>query len=115
MSQNQRHDSNGVAGIGWTEGGFTKFNELYDHVVEDRKNRGAAFNQELLNVITERQRRKRQKLQDRAKGGKQKTIPKYDMESLGTFSNQDENNGKMKADGFVSIKNNQWKQLIQEY
>ena len=48
-SRNQRHDSNGVAGIGWTEEGFAKFNELYDRVVEDRKNRGAAFNQELLN------------------------------------------------------------------
>ena len=104
MSRNQqRHDSNGAAGIGWTEEGFTKFNALYDRVVEDRKNRGAAFNQELLDVITERQRRKRPKLQGRAKGGKQKTIQKDDMGNLGTSPDQDENDGHMKADGLVSI------------
>lgn len=104
MSRNQRHDSNGVAGIGWTEEGFAKFNELYDRVVEDRKNRGAAFNQELLNVITERQRGKRQKLQGRAKLGKQKTIPKDDMGNLGGFpDDDDENGGDIKADKVTSI------------
>ena len=103
MSRNQRHDSNGVAGIGWTEEGFTKFNELYDRVVEDRKNRGAAFNQELLNVITERQRSKRQKLNGRAKGEKRKTIPKDDMGNLGSFPDNNENDGDMNADKLVSI------------
>ena len=103
LSRNQRHDSNGVAGIGWTEEGFTKFNELYDGVVEDRKNRGAAFNQELLNVVTERQRSKRQKLNGRAKSGKPKTIPKDDMGNLGSFPEDNENDGDMNAETLISI------------
>ena len=41
-------------GIGWSEAGLERYNELYDLVVEDRVLRGAVFNNELLNVFVER-------------------------------------------------------------
>ena len=43
-------------GIGWSEAGLEKYNELYDLVVEDSMSRWAVFNKELLNVSAERQR-----------------------------------------------------------
>ena len=38
-------------GIGWSEAGLEKYNELYDLVVEDCVSRGAVFNNELLSVF----------------------------------------------------------------
>ncbi len=52
LSRKKRNDANGVAGIGWTEDGYNKFNVLYDLVNEDRISRGATFNNELLNVLS---------------------------------------------------------------
>jgi hypothetical protein len=56
LSRKQRTDEHGVAGIGWTENGMTKFNEIYDMVKEDRILQGATFNNKLLNVFVERVR-----------------------------------------------------------
>ena len=66
-------------GIGWSDAGLEKYNELYDLVVEDRVSRGAVFNNELLNVFIER-RRERNAKPDRAPESKrQKVVPKDDM------------------------------------
>ena len=67
-----------MAGIGWTEDGFNKFNELYDSVQEDRTWRGVIFNNELLNVFLERQRAVKVS-PNRHYTRKRKTIPSDDM------------------------------------
>ena len=38
------------SGIGWSDEGIAKYNEIYDLVENDRQLRGATFNQELLKV-----------------------------------------------------------------
>ena len=45
-----------MAGIGWTEDGMNKFNDLYDSVKEDRMLHGVMFNNQLLKVFLELQR-----------------------------------------------------------
>ena len=83
MSRKQRTDEHGVAGIGWTENGMTKFNEIYDMVKEDRISRGATFNNELLNVFVKRARVVKVN-PHRANLRKRKTIPRDDMASTDT-------------------------------
>ena len=78
LSRRKRNDKHGVAGIGWTEDGFNKFNELYDSVHEDRTSRGVVFNNELLNVFLERQRAVKVN-PNRHNTRKRKTIPRDDM------------------------------------
>ncbi len=83
MSRKQRTDEDEVVGIGWTENGMTKLNEIYDLVKEDHISRGATFNNELLNVFVERARVVKVKLH-RANLRKRKTIPRDDMASTDT-------------------------------
>ncbi len=83
LSRKQRNDANGVAGIGWTEEGFNKFNELYDLVKADRSLRGGTFNNELLNVFLERQRVVKANPK-RPNARKRKTIPRDDMGPIDT-------------------------------
>jgi hypothetical protein len=83
LSRKNRTDANGAAGIGWTEEGLSKFNELYDNVAEDRISRGATFNNELLNVFLER-RRVVTTNPGRPNAKKQKTIPRDDMGPIDT-------------------------------
>jgi hypothetical protein len=78
LSRKKRNDDHGVAGIGWTEDGLNKFNDLYDGVQEDRVSRGVIFNTELLNVFLERQRVVTTNPQ-RPNARKRKTIPRDDM------------------------------------
>ena len=49
---------NGQKAIGWSEAGITRFNNLYDMVVEDRISNGIRFNHELLTIVQERRRMK---------------------------------------------------------
>ncbi len=77
-----------MAGIGWTEDGYNKFNELHDLVHEDRISRGATFNNELLNVFLERQRIVKINPQ-RPNLRKRKTIPRDDMGSIDTSFHSD--------------------------
>ena len=44
-------------GIGWSDDGIAKYNELYDLVEVDRQLRGNAFNQELLKVHQKRRQK----------------------------------------------------------
>jgi hypothetical protein len=83
LSRKQRNDVNGVAGIGWTEEGLSKFNELYDRVEEDRIARGLTFNHELLNVFLERQRVVKVN-PARLNARKRKTITRDDMGPIDT-------------------------------
>ena len=46
LSRTQRTDKHGVVGIGWTENGMNKSNDIYDLVKEDRISRGETFNAE---------------------------------------------------------------------
>ena len=46
------------SGIGWSDEGNAKFNEIYDLAESDRQLRGATFNQELLKVQRRRQKNK---------------------------------------------------------
>jgi hypothetical protein len=54
------------SGIGWSDEGIAKYNDIYDLVESDRQLRGATFNQELLKV----HQRRRQK----NKGTAEKTV-----------------------------------------
>jgi hypothetical protein len=92
LSRKKRNDANGVAGIGWTEVGYNKFNELYDLVHEDRISRGATFNNELLNVFLERQRIVKTNPQ-RPNLRKRKTIPRDDVGSIDTSCHSDMQDG----------------------
>ena len=44
-------------GIGWSDDGIAKYNEIYDLVEVDRQLRGNAFNQELLKVHQKRRQK----------------------------------------------------------
>jgi hypothetical protein len=92
LSQKKRNYANGVAGIGWMEDGYNKFNELYDLVHEDRMLRGATFNNELLNVFLERQRIVKTNPQ-LPNLRKRKTIPRDDMGSINTSCHSDMQDG----------------------
>ena len=56
MSRNSRLSASGISGIGWSEEGINKYNDLYAAVETDRRINGAVFNQALLSVHVERQR-----------------------------------------------------------
>ncbi len=48
----QRGDATkGNVGIGWSDDGINRYNQLYDLVTKDREERGAVFNNKLLNVF----------------------------------------------------------------
>ena len=66
-------------GIGWSEAGLVKYDELYDLVVEDRVSRGAVFNNELLNVFVERQQERNAKPDSKPESKRRNTVPKDDM------------------------------------
>ncbi|KAI2497521.1 hypothetical protein MHU86_16975 [Fragilaria crotonensis] len=69
-----------TSGIGWSEAGLERYNELYDLVVEDRVSRGGVFNNELLNVFVERRRdRKSAKQVCEPDAKKRRIVPKDDM------------------------------------
>ena len=78
LSRKQRNNEHGVAGIGWTEEGFQKFNDLYDQVKEDRVSNGVSFNQALFQVFRERQRLAKARV-GKPNERKRKTIPRDDM------------------------------------
>ena len=84
MSQKKRDDANGVAGIGWTEDGMNKFNELYNLVQEDRISQCGRFNNEPLNVFLERQRVVKANPHCPNKR-KCKTVPRDDMGCIDTL------------------------------
>lgn len=46
-----------TGGIGWSDDGIAKYNEIYDLVEVDRQLRGNAFNQELLKVHQKRRQK----------------------------------------------------------
>ncbi len=46
-------------GIGWSDDGIAKYNEIYDLVEVDRQLQGSAFNQELLKVHQKRRQKNR--------------------------------------------------------
>ena len=56
MSRISRLSASGIAGIGWSEEGINKYNDLYAAVETDQRINGAVFNQALLSVHVERQR-----------------------------------------------------------
>ena len=97
MSRKQRNDTNGVAGIGWTEDGMNKFNDLYDSVKEDRILHGVMFNNQLLNVFLERQRVVKPNPR-RANNRKRKAMPRDDMGCIDTVLCTNEN-----PDGIVPL------------
>ena len=62
-------------GIGWSDEGIAKYNDIYDLVESDRQLRGATFNQELLKVHQQR-RQKNKKATERNVGNKRAKKPK---------------------------------------
>ena len=52
----------GNGGIGWSDDGIAKYNDIYNLVESDRQLRGNTFNQELLKVH-QRRRQKNKKQQ----------------------------------------------------
>ena len=79
MSHNSRLSASGIAGIGWSEAGIDKYNELYWNVKEDQRVHGAIFNQALLSVHLERQRVAKAKANRAVALMKQCTIPCDDL------------------------------------
>jgi hypothetical protein len=53
-----------ISGIGWSDKGIAKYNEIYDLVESDRQLRGATFNQELL-MVHQRHRQKNKETTER--------------------------------------------------
>ena len=66
-------------GIGWSEAGLVKYNELYDFVVEDHLSRVAVFNNELLNVFVGRQQERNTKPDREPESKRHKTVHEDDM------------------------------------
>lgn len=83
LSCKSRHDPNGRPGIGWTDEGLAKFNQLGKIVEQDRVSRGGVFNAELLNVYLER-RRVANATPKRTINKKRKTVPFDDMGIIDT-------------------------------
>jgi hypothetical protein len=83
LSRKQRNNEQGVAGIGWTDEGLEKFNNLYDQVKEDRMSNGISFNHVLFQVFTERQRLAKVRVgKPNERERKRKTIPRDDMRPI---------------------------------
>ena len=85
LSRVNRSQQNGSAhakgsGVGWSDDGIAMYNNLYDCVAKDRKNRGHPFNIELLKVHQAR-RRKKEKESERNLDNQtwQKRKPKDDL------------------------------------
>jgi hypothetical protein len=79
MSRNSRLSASGIAGIGWSEEGINKYNDLYADVEIDRRINGAVFNQVLLSVHVERQRVANAKPNRAIALTKQCTVPRDDL------------------------------------
>ena len=90
-------DGNVKHGIGWSDEGIDKYNELYDMVAADRAVRGPVFNNELLNVFRERRaQRNKRPAQEQRTGKKQRSMPKDDMQDFDiTHSNAFSNGATM--------------------
>jgi hypothetical protein len=82
LSRKSRIDSTGVkaTGVGWSEAGINRFNDLHACVLEDRLSRGIVFNHELLNVVLERRRVKQAQKTRIPDTLTRKTMPKDDLE-----------------------------------
>ena len=83
LSRKSRRDAEGRPGIGWTDEGLAKFNQLGKIVEQDRVSRGRVFNAELLNVYFER-RRVANTTPQRTINKKRKTVPFDDMGIIDT-------------------------------
>jgi hypothetical protein len=68
------------SGIGWSDEGIAKYNDIYDLVESDRQLRGATFNQELLKVHQRRrQKNKRTAENNGANERSKKRKPRDDL------------------------------------
>ena len=74
-----RLSASGIAGIGWSEEGINKYNDLYAAVETDRRINGAVFNQALLSVHVERQRVANAKPNRAIALTRQRTVPCDDL------------------------------------
>ena len=79
MSRMSRLSASGIAGIGWSEEGINKYNDLYAAVETDRRINGAVFNQALLSVHVERQRVANAKPNRAIALTRQRTVPRDDL------------------------------------
>ena len=79
MSRISRLSASGIAGIGWSEEGINKYNDLYAAVETDRRINGAVFNQALLSVHVERQRLANAKPNRAIALTRQRTVPRDDL------------------------------------
>ena len=77
--QQGNHVVNAKIGIGWSDAGLEKYNDLYDMVLEDRVSRGAVFNNELLNVFLGRRHQRNSKPTPEPELKKRKVVPRDDM------------------------------------
>jgi hypothetical protein len=83
--ENDANLATAKVGIGWSDAGLAKYNDLYDNVVKDRVSRGAVFNNELLNVFLERRcKRNHGKAAREPECKKQRIVPRDDMGTYDT-------------------------------
>ncbi len=78
-------------GIGWSDDGIAKYNEIYDLVEVDRQLRGNAFNQELLKVHQKRRQKNKppnEPTMDKERLKKRK--PRDDLRKSQEFKRRDE-------------------------
>ena len=68
----------GNGGIGWSDDGIAKYNDIYDLVESDRQLRGNTFNQELLKVH-QRRRQKNKKTTVQNMDNPKKRRPRDDL------------------------------------
>jgi hypothetical protein len=78
MSCNSRLSASGITGIGWSEEGINKYNDLYADFETDQRINCVVFNQALLSVHVERQRVANAKLNRAIALTKQRTVPRDD-------------------------------------
>jgi hypothetical protein len=71
--------ASGTAGIGWSEEGINKYNDLYAEVEKDRRINGPVFNQALLSVHVERQRVAKANHNRAIAVTRQRTVPRDDL------------------------------------
>ena len=79
MSRNSHLSASGIAGIGWSEEGINKYNDLYAEVEKDRRINGPVFNQALLSVHVERQRIAKANHNRAIAVTRQRTVPRDDL------------------------------------
>ena len=85
MSRISRLSASGIAGIGWSEEGINKYNDLYAAVETDRRINGAVFNQALLSVHVGRQRVANAKPNRAIALTRQRTVPRNDLGQYDTM------------------------------